>query len=329
MNPPEATPRPSLQSTTDGKKAKGRLRGVFFKGMSMGAVETVPGVSSGTLALITGIYEELIMTLGNLRPALLKVWKNEGFAAFWKAGNLGFLSVLLLGMAVSIWPAATAITWLFLHAPILLWAFFFGLIVAGVMVVLSSVDLQQRAPWGWFLLGVVAALWIGRQSASVVDDPSMLAFFLSASVAICAMLLPGISGSFVLMLLGMHVPVMMAISELNVPVLIVFASGCLLGILSFVQLLRWLLAHFHDAVMAMGAGFMAGSMVKLWPWRVMVAEGVAGSAERNLMPWQFAAETGQSPQTLIALLVMLSGVALVLLFFWWGKKRLATHNADG
>ncbi len=292
--------------------------GIFFRGMAMGAADVVPGVSGGTLALITGIYEELIDTLGGMTPRLLGVWRREGFAAFWRQGNFTFLVTLLAGIFTSIALLARLITWLLATHPIPVWAFFSGLILASIFMVVAP--LQQRGPvqgLAW-LVGTVIAVMIAL-APGLQGGGSALVFFLSGMVAICAMILPGISGSFILLLLGMYQPVLEAVKSADLPLLLAFLCGCALGLLSFVHILKWTLHRFHDTVMALLAGFMAGSLVKLWPWRVADASGLE---DQWFTPTGYAVATGDSAQTLFAASTALIAVALV-----WLLHRMAPgHN---
>ncbi len=293
--------------------------GIFFRGMAMGAADVVPGVSGGTLALITGIYEELIDTLGGITPRLIGVWRREGFAAFWQQANLTFLITLLAGIFTSIALLARLITWLLATHPVPVWAFFSGLILASIFMVLSPLRKRGLVQGMAFALGTLIAVLIAFAPA-MSGGAGALVFFLSGMLAICAMILPGISGSFILLLLGMYQPVLEAVKEVQVPLLLAFLSGCAIGLLSFVHILKWTLHHYHDTVMALLAGFMAGSLVKLWPWRVADA---AGLQDQWFTPAGYAASTGQSAQTLLALSTAVMAVVLV-----WLLHRLApVHNS--
>ncbi|MGJ3255087.1 MAG: DUF368 domain-containing protein [Alcanivorax sp.] len=293
--------------------------GIFFRGMAMGAADVVPGVSGGTLALITGIYEELIDTLGGLTPRLLKVWRQQGFVAFWVQANLTFLVTLLAGIFTSIALLARLITWLLDMHPVPVWAFFSGLILASIFLVLKP--LQQRGPVqiAAFVVGTGVAVAIGLAPALSAVGSGAAVFFFSGMLAICAMILPGISGSFILLLLGMYQPVLEAVKQGEIPLLLAFMAGCAIGLLSFVHVLKWTLHRYHDTVMALLAGFMAGSLLKLWPWRVA---GEKGLADRWLSPAQYATETGHGSQLALALLAALVAATLV-----WLLYRLApVHN---
>jgi len=293
--------------------------GIFFRGMAMGAADVVPGVSGGTLALITGIYEELIDTLGGLTPRLLKVWHQQGVVAFWQQANLTFLVTLLAGIFTSIAVLARLITWLLETHPVPVWAFFSGLILASIFLVLKPLQQRGAVQIAAFVAGTGVAVAIGLAPALSAVGSGATVFFFSGMLAICAMILPGISGSFILLLLGMYQPVLEAVKQGEIPLLLAFMAGCAIGLLSFVHVLKWTLHRYHDTVMALLAGFMAGSLLKLWPWRV---SGEQGLADRWLSPAQYASETGDGSQLALALLAGLVAATLV-----WLLYRLApVHN---
>lgn len=293
--------------------------GIFFRGMAMGAADVVPGVSGGTLALITGIYEELINTLGGITPRLLVVWRQQGVVAAWQQANFTFLFTLLAGIFTSIAVLARLITWLLDTHPVPVWAFFSGLILASIFLVLKP--LQQRGPVqiGAFLFGTGVAVVIGLAPALSAAGSGALVFFFSGMLAICAMILPGISGSFILLLLGMYQPVLEAVKQAEVSLLLAFLTGCAIGLLSFVHVLKWTLHRFHDTVMALLAGFMAGSLLKLWPWRL---NGEQGLGDQWLWPSQYAEVTGQGGQLPLALAMVAIAVGLVWLLY----RTAPVHN---
>lgn len=311
-----------------------RLPGIYARGLAMGAADVVPGVSGGTLALITGIYQELIDTLGGIDPRLLGVWRRQGFLAFWRAGNFGFLASLLAGILTSIVLFANLIGWLMEHYPVPLWSFFAGLILASVPVVLQPVvqgeagrSAGSLGPVFWLCLaaGFGIAWWIGTlPGMSTGLDIAPWQFFLAGAVAICAMILPGISGSFILVLLGMYAPVLAAVRAFDLPIILTFGLGCGLGLLSFVHLLKWLLHRYHDPMMGMLAGFMAGSMNKLWPWRVTEGQSLVPI---NLSPAEYLARTGLPPMVVEAVVAALVGVGLVLGLAWLGAREARPARA--
>jgi putative membrane protein len=242
---------------------------LFLKGIGMGAADVIPGVSGGTIAFITGIYEELINTIKNVHPNLLKVWKKEGFGAFWNALNGNFLLVLFLGIGTSLLSLAHVVSFLLDNYPIYVWSFFFGLILASAWVVGKKV---LRWSWNRFLfvgLGIVIAVWITLATPAQTPE-TMWFIFLSGTLAICAMILPGISGSFILLLLSKYEFIIQAIKDLDVKIIAIFGAGAVLGIMSFSRLLSWMFKKYHDLTVALLSGFMIGSLLKVWPYKKVV-----------------------------------------------------------
>lgn len=239
---------------------------LVLKGMGMGAADVVPGVSGGTIAFIVGIYEELIDSIKSINAASLKMLLTGKIAAFWKAINGSFLLSIVAGIGISIFSLAKIITYLLVHHPILVWAFFFGLVLASTWFV--SKDIRQ---WNWktvvsFLLGAVLAYYI--TVATPAETPTNLLFiFLCGAIAICAMILPGISGSFILVLLGKYFYIMEAVKTFNIPVMLVFMAGAAIGITTFSRILSYALRKCHDITIAVLGGFMLGSLNKVWPWK--------------------------------------------------------------
>ena len=264
---------------------------LLLKGMGMGAADVVPGVSGGTIAFIVGIYEELIDSIKSINGASLKLLFTGKIAAFWKAINANFLLAIVAGIGISIFSLAKLITWLFVTHPILVWAFFFGLVLASTWFV--SKDIKQ---WNWksilsFIIGAIIAYYI--TVATPAETPTNLFFiFLCGAIAICAMILPGISGSFILVLLGKYFYIMEAVKTLNIPVMLVFICGAVLGIISFSRVLSYALRRFHDTTIAVLAGFMLGSLNKVWPWKETIetytdSHGVIKPlVEANILPDQ-------------------------------------------
>lgn len=264
---------------------------LLLKGMGMGAADVVPGVSGGTIAFIVGIYEELIDSIKSINGATLKLLFTGKIAAFWKSINGSFLLSIIAGIGISIFSLAKIITWLLVAHPILVWSFFFGLVMASTWFV--SKDIKQ---WNWksvlsFIIGAVIAFYI--TVATPAETPSNLLFiFLCGAIAICAMILPGISGSFILVLLGKYFYIMEAVKTLNVPVMLVFICGAALGITSFSRVLSYALRRFHDTTIAVLAGFMLGSLNKVWPWKETIetytdSHGVIKPlVETNILPNQ-------------------------------------------
>lgn len=268
---------------------------LLLKGMGMGAADVVPGVSGGTIAFIVGIYEELIDSIKSINGVSLKLLFTGKISAFWKAINANFLVALVSGIGISIFSLAKLITWLLVTHPILVWAFFFGLVLASTWFV--SKDIKQ---WNWktilsFIIGAIIAFYI--TVATPAETPTNLFFiFLCGAIAICAMILPGISGSFILVLLGKYFYIMEAVKTFNIPIILVFICGALLGITSFSRVLSFALRRFHDTTISVLAGFMLGSLNKVWPWKETVetytdSHGVIKPlVEANIMPNQLVLE---------------------------------------
>ena len=243
---------------------------LMLKGMGMGAADVVPGVSGGTIAFIVGIYDELINSIKSINLESLKLFFSGKWATFWKKINGNFLFFLLAGIGISVFSLAKLITWLLVNQPILVWSFFFGLVLASTWFV--SKDIKEWKSWKtWvaFVIGAVVAFYI--TVATPAETPSNLLFiFLCGAIAICAMILPGISGSFILVLLGKYFFIMDAVKTLDVVVIAVFGAGVCIGITSFSHILSYALAHFRNITLAVLTGFMLGSLNKVWPWKEVV-----------------------------------------------------------
>lgn len=237
-----------------------------LKGMGMGAADVVPGVSGGTIAFIVGIYDELIESIKGIGASNLKLLFSGRLAEFWRKANCGFLLAVVVGIGISVFSLAKVITWLLTEHPVLVWSFFFGLVLASTWFVAKGI-----AGWGWktivaFVAGAAVAWWV--TVATPAETPTALPFiFLCGAVAICAMILPGISGSFILVLLGKYFYVMEAVKSLRLEVLAVFGAGALVGIAVFSRILSYTLKHFRNVTLAVLSGFMLGSLNKVWPWK--------------------------------------------------------------
>ncbi|WP_422600339.1 DUF368 domain-containing protein [Pseudomonas sp.] len=291
----------------------------------MGAADVVPGVSGGTVAFISGIYDELLRSIASV-PAAFGMLLRGRFLAAWQAANATFLLVLLAGILTSVLSLARVITFLLAVHPIPVWSFFFGLILVSSHLVAREI---QR--WNWsrfvsFVMGAAFAYWI-TVASPVQWGTDSLSIFFAGSIAICAMILPGISGSFILLLLGLYPFILGAVKGLDINVLMLFASGCLVGIVSFAGLLRWLLVRWRDLTLALLTGLMLGSLNKLWPWKETLTWHADSHGQQvpllqaNLLPGRFAEVSGQDPQLLLAILLALGGVLLVLGLEWLAGRR--------
>lgn len=287
------------------------------KGMLMGAADAVPGVSGGTVAFITGIYEELIHSIRQCGPEALKVLFTQGVNACWKHINGTFLLTLVSGILISLLTIARVVLYLLDEHPVLLWSFFFGLILASTWSVMRHTGKVSFNVAAMFMLGTVIALQVSALTPTVAD-PSHLMIFLSGMIAICAMILPGISGSFILLLLGMYAPVLMALKSFELAFISIFVLGCLTGLLSFSHVLSWAFKHYRILTLSLLGGFMFGSLNMVWPWKFTLSYNISSRGEevplvqKNLLPDTYLALTGQDPLTLFAVALMIVGCLLVL-----------------
>lgn len=290
--------------------------GVTFKGICMGAADVIPGVSGGTIAFLMGIYSELLDSIKSINGQALKLLLSGKIAAFWKHINGNFLASLFLGILISVLSLAKLMKYLLEFHPIPLWSFFFGLILASAIYILKGLDKWSIQNIIALLVGVGIAAFICV--ASPAQTPTDLWFiFLSGAIAICAMILPGISGSFILLLLGKYEFIMAAVSEMNILVLVVFAAGCAVGIISFSHFLSWLLKKFYMVTIALLSGFMVGSLLKVWPWKVAGAEA---GFDYPALPGAFEQVTGTDPMVWQSIGFAVAGLAIVLLIEFMAAK---------
>lgn len=296
---------------------------LFFKGMAMGAADVVPGVSGGTVAFITGIYDELLAALSRIPEAALLLLRGQIKAA-WQLANANFLLILFSGILLSILSLARLITWLLETQPIALWSFFFGLILVSCYLVGRDIQRWQLSRWLAFAVGAGFAWWI-TVAAPVAWGHDPISLFFAGSIAICAMILPGISGSFILVLMGLYPTVILAVKQLDLSILVVFAAGCLFGLLAFARLLAAALQRFRDLTLALLTGIMFGSLNKVWPWKNTLTwrtdrHGVeVPLIQENILPWQFTELFHIDAQLIPALLLAVLGILLVL-----GLERYAS-----
>ncbi|MGB0732834.1 MAG: DUF368 domain-containing protein [Pontibacterium sp.] len=290
---------------------------LMLKGVLMGAADAVPGVSGGTVAFMTGIYEELIDSLRRFGPTAVKILFTKGPVAAWHYVNGNFLAVLIAGVLISILTLAHSVLFLLDTYPEMLWSFFFGLILASSWLVLTQIGEWNSKIMGSFVTGALAAYAITSLAPASVE-PTMLTFFLSGMLAICAMILPGISGSFILLLLGMYTPIMTAVTELNVVLLGLFAAGCGIGLLSFSHVLNWMFTRFHNLTLALLGGFLVGSLNKVWPWKYTISYTINRHGEQvplvqdNVSPQSYQALTGMEAYLWQGVVLALLGIAIVV-----------------
>jgi len=313
---------------------------LFLKGMAMGAADVVPGVSGGTIAFITGIYEELIESINRINLDALKTLRKDGIAAAWNYINGWFFVPLFLGIGVSIVSLAKGISWLLVNEPVLLWSFFFGLVFASIFFVAKQVKQWGIPPAAAFIVGAVIAYMITILPASGSND-ALWYLFLSGSIAICAMILPGISGSFILVLLGSYSTVLNAIHERDFTVIAVVGAGAIVGLLSFARVLKVMFAKYHDLTIALLSGFLLGSLNKIWPWKrveeVMIKhageadEEIVNVLETAVLPNNFStpvlegaevvSQNAADPQLWPAIGLAAAGAVLILLLEKLGNAK--------
>ena len=299
--------------------------GIYLRGLAMGAADVVPGVSGGTVAFITGIYEKLINSITAVNFSTLTILREQGIKAAWDSFNGNFLLVLGLGILTSILSLAKVITFLLNNHPLLVWSFFMGLIAASSWHMAKQIKVWSVKEIIVLLLGVAIALLIALIKPSELSS-SLPLVFLAGSIAICAMILPGISGSFILVLMGMYRHILEALNNLDIALLATFAAGCGVGLLSFAHFLSWLLKRFHDLAMALLTGFLIGSIYLVWPWKHTITfyekrKGVKLALEQeNVLPATYQQLTGADSQMIFCLALVATGVVLVLILEKIGEK---------
>ncbi|OOE57452.1 DUF368 domain-containing protein [Salinivibrio sp. ML323] len=304
------------------------LVSTYLKGMAMGAADVVPGVSGGTIAFITGIYTQLLESIRRITPRLFTLWRKEGFKAVWHHINGTFLCVLLAGILTSIASLAKGISWMLTHHPIPLWSFFFGLIIASALHIAKQLPAPRIRPKTVLaaLLGIGFAYWITIANPLQLTA-SPLTVFLAGAIAICAMILPGISGSFILLLLGMYSPILDAVHQTQFGLLGLFAVGAVTGLLTFSHLLSWLLRRYYALTLAFLTGLMLGTLGKIWPWKHTLTWRTNSSGEQvplmqdNLLPGAYEAIVGHPAQVSLAIIAMIGGFVLVLLLERFSPKQ--------
>jgi putative membrane protein len=323
---PQPPARPAAPAITPRPMTVRQRILLFLKGMAMGSADVVPGVSGGTIAFISGIYEELLASIRSIGAHTITVLRKDGLAAAWRQINGSFLLTLLAGIGTAVVLLVRPITWALEHQPVLIWSFFFGLVGASVWLCGKKVKRWSIAPIVGLVIGAAAAgaIAFGR----VATPPDHLAFyFFAGAIAICAMILPGISGSFILLLMGAYAPVMAAIKGFDVALIGVFAVGCVAGLMAFSRLLTWMFKRHHDLTTASLTGFLLGSLLIIWPWKQVVSvressKGLVPFLRDNVLPGDYATVTDverllgiteKQPQLAGAIGLMVFGAALLVI----------------
>jgi putative membrane protein len=294
-----------------------------LKGIAMGAADAVPGVSGGTIAFISGIYEELINTISNINISLFKTFKNEGIKAFWEKLNGNFITSLLLGILVSYISFMRLAKYLIEQHPVLIWSFFFGLIVASIFFVGRQIKSWNLPVFISLLLGAIAAYYITTIPSMASNEHPLFLFFAGA-LAICAMILPGISGSFILVIIGAYKTLSDALHDFNFKKIALFTLGAIVGLLSFSHVLKWLFKHCHNITLALLTGFIFGSLNKIWPWKEVLTwrENSSGKLvpllEQSVSPSNYNGD----PQLTFAIALTIMGFLTIFILEKIGSKKI-------
>lgn len=295
---------------------------ISLKGLAMGAADAIPGVSGGTIAFISGIYEELVSTISNVNASLFKTLFNKGFVAFWSQANGNFVLALLSGIIISYVSFMKLAKYLLESHPILIWSFFFGLIIASIYFVGKQITKWNLAAIIAFIIGAGIAFYITMLPAfSTNNSPYFL--FVAGAIAICAMILPGISGSFILIILGAYKTLSDAIHDIDIKKIAIFVAGAIIGLLSFSHVLKWLFKHYHNITLALLTGFILGSLNKVWPWKKTLtwhtdSKGIMSPVlQESVSPFSFQGES----MLAFAFLLMIFGFLTIFILEKVGSKK--------
>ena len=296
---------------------------ITLKGIAMGAADVVPGVSGGTIAFISGIYEELVTTISGINLGLLKEWREFGFSSMWKKANGNFIIALFLGIAISVFTVMRLANYLLENHPILIWSFFFGLVIASIWFVGKQIPKWNAKIITALVLGAAVAFYI-TTLPPITGTQSPFFLFIAGAIAVCAMILPGISGAFILVLLGAYKTISEAIHDFDFKTIGIVAVGAVVGLLSFSRVLKWLFLKYKAVTLAVLTGFITGSLNKIWPWKEILETVTIGDKdmvirEQSVLPQHFDGD----PQLIFALLLMVAGFLLILIL-----ERVATQQAN-
>ncbi|PHS07032.1 MAG: DUF368 domain-containing protein [Kordia sp.] len=298
---------------------------ITLKGMAMGAADAVPGVSGGTIAFISGIYEELISSISQVNFSLLKTLKNDGIKSVWKQVNGNFLLSLLIGIFISFISFMRLAKYLLEHHPILIWSFFFGLVLASILYVAKQIKQWNFITISSALVAAFFAYYI-TTLPSLANNDSSFFLFLAAAIAICAMILPGISGAFILVLLGAYKTLSSAFHDFNIKNILIFVAGAVVGLLSFSKLLKWLFNNHKNITLAVLTGFIIGSLNKIWPWKETLSTRIDSKGietpvlQQSILPEKFTELYQLDAQIGFAILLMSVGFLSIIILEKIGSK---------
>ena len=325
---------------------------ITAKGIAMGAADAVPGVSGGTIAFITGIYEELITTLSGINLSLIKTLQKQGLAAFWKQLNGNFILALVAGITISFVSFMRIAKYLIENQAILIWSFFFGLIVASILYIGRQIKKWCFKTLLALILGGLIAHFI-TTIPPITNNEQPFFLFLVGAIAICAMILPGISGSFILLILGAYKTLSDAIHDFNLKNILIFVGGAFIGLISFRKLLKWLFKNYEDLTLAVLTGFIMGSLNVIWPWKQTITvfskekglelffnqisdlgtlsvfqkqnfdfNSYKSILEKSISPFTYSEiNNGIDPQVLLSVVLMLLGFLIVFLLEKTATKK--------
>lgn len=279
------------------------------KGAAMGAADVVPGVSGGTIALLTGIYPRLINAIASVDISAVKLFLSGNFKGFWEKIDGNFILPLLIGILSAFALLAHSIKHVLEFYPLSTWSFFFGLIIASSILVIKQIPNKKVTGWLWLIPGIAFGVWISLQSAIAFPN-SQVAVFIAGMIAICAMILPGISGSFILLLLGMYQTLITAVAEREIITILIFMLGAVIGLLTFSRVIKMVLAKYYQPTLFLLSGLMIGSLLKVWPWKTTTE-----TVSTNVLPMNFS-----SPQIPMVVTMMLTAIILVFAIEHFGKK---------
>ncbi|MEX0359896.1 MAG: DUF368 domain-containing protein [Allomuricauda sp.] len=294
---------------------------ITLKGMAMGAADAVPGVSGGTIALVSGIYEELVQTIGNINLGLIKLLFQGKFKEFWSKANGNFALALGAGVLISYVSFMKLAKYLLEYHPILIWSFFLGLIIASIWYLGKQIPKWDLAMIVFLILGIGLGYYLTTLPSAEVND-NQAYFFVCAAIAICAMILPGISGTFILILLGAYSTLSTAIADVDVKKLLVFVSGAVIGLLSFSKVLKWLLRKYKFQTFAVLTGLIVGSINQVWPWKKVLETKTFGDKtvvvdDVNVWPSAFEGDS----QLLPAIILAIVGFSLIFILERTASKK--------
>lgn len=308
---------------------------ISLKGIAMGAADVVPGVSGGTIAFISGIYEELLESIDSISFTFFKIWKTEGFKKAWSSINGNFLLALFFGIAISIISLAKIIKWLLLNEAILLWSFFFGLVLASVFYIGKQIRSWNTWIFITIIVTTIASYFLTIAEPFASPDNNLYLLF-CGFIGIIAMILPGVSGAFILLILGAYQTAINTVDDLFHSIItlnfelfkdaiikfLMLAIGAVFGIKAFSKLLNWMFKHYKDLTLAMLTGFMIGSLNKIWPWKKILSwrtnsKGIdVPFQEQSVSPFSFEGDH----QIMIAILLMTVGFLTILILEKLGSK---------